>query len=435
MPSILYTNEKPGEMPPSYYAATANASLSFPSLSERLSADLCIIGGGYAGLSAAIKARAHGLSVIVLDAHRVGWGASGRNGGQLGSGQRLEQGALEKMLGRDDAHKLFQLAQDANRLVRDLIAGHGIDCDLKDGVIHTDHKASYTDETRADVERLNADYGYEKISFLDRDAVRALVGTSAYYSGSLDLGAGHLHPLNFALGLARAASLAGAQIFERTEALAIERGAKAIVKTPQGEVCADHLLFACNGYLGRLDARTANRVMPINNYIIATEPLSETQAKSVIAKDYAVADSKYVINYFRFSSDRRLLFGGRESYRYRFPADIKSYVRQAMVKLFPQLSNTEIGYGWGGTLGITLNRMPHFERLAPNISTVGGFSGHGVAMATMAGSLAVDAIVCQPAHFDLMAKTPTPAFPGGANLRLPLLSLGMLYYSLRDRLG
>jgi gamma-glutamylputrescine oxidase len=243
--------------------------------------------------------------------------------------------------------------------------------------------------------------------------------------------------LNFALGIGSAAVAAGAKIFEETKVTGIEgKGSGRItVRTAQGDVRADHLILACNGYLGRLDRETAAHVMPINNFIVATEPFSEDEAKALIRNNTAVADSKFVINYFRLSADRRLLFGGGENYGYRFPEDIKSFVRAPMLEIFPQLKDVGIDYGWGGTLAITPKRMPYFARLAPNMLTATGYSGHGVAMATLGGQILAEAVTGTAGRFDVFEKLNIPAFPGGDRLRFPLLVLAMTWFSLRDRLG
>jgi gamma-glutamylputrescine oxidase len=277
------------------------------------------------------------------------------------------------------------------------------------------------------------DYGYDLIRPLDREELRSLVGSPAYHGGDIDMGGGHLHPLRYALGLARAAAAAGVRIHEHSTVRRIGDSDPALVETAAARITARHVLLACNGYLGHLEARTAARVMPINNFIVATEPLSPEARKAVLSADHAVADSKFVINYFRFSEDNRLLFGGGESYGYRFP-DIARLVRKPMVEIFPQLRDAKITHAWGGTLGITLNRMPHFERLKGNILTASGYSGHGVALATLGGQLAAEAIAGQAERFDLMARVPTRPFPGGVALRWPLLVLAMAWFSLRDRL-
>ncbi|PVB62967.1 FAD-binding oxidoreductase [Labrenzia sp. 011] len=436
---LLTANDSPGQHAPSYYAATANWQTSHPSLHGSQSCDVCVVGGGYTGLSAALHLAERGLDVCLLEANRIGWGASGRNGGQVGSGQRVEQTVLEERHGKPHAKLLWDLAEESKALVKQLIARHDIACDYTPGVLHADHRRSFVEDTRDYVEHLRLAYGYEHIRFIDGDEIGELVGSPRYFGGALDTGAGHLHPLNFALGLGRAAESAGAKLFEETRVTGIEgegRGqGRVTVKTDRGEVRADHLILACNGYLGRLDRKTAAHVMPINNFIVATEPFSPDEAAGIIRNNVAVADSKFVINYFRLSADRRLLFGGGENYGYRFPKDIRSFVRGPMLEIFPQLKDAALDYGWGGTLAITPKRMPYFARPAANVFTASGYSGHGVAMATLGGQILAEAVAGTAGRFEAFEKLGIPAFPGGDRLRFPLLVLAMTWFSLRDRLG
>ncbi|NKX62860.1 FAD-binding oxidoreductase [Labrenzia sp. 5N] len=434
---LLTANDTPGQHPPSYYAATANRQTAHPVLDGSHTCTVCVIGGGYTGLSAALHLAERGVDVILLEANRIGWGASGRNGGQVGSGQRMDQTVLEERHGKSHARLLWDLAEDSKVLVKDLIIRHQIACDYTPGILHADHRKSFVEESRDYVEHLRLVYGYEDIRFVGPDEIGEQVGSPRYYGGSLDTGAGHLHPLNFALGLGQAAEAAGARIFEETKVTGIDgQGTGRItVRTGQGDVRAEHVILACNGYLGRLDRQTAAHVMPINNFIVATEPFSEDEAQKIIRNNVAVADSKFVINYFRLSADRRLLFGGGENYGYRFPEDIKAFVREPMLEIFPQLSDVAIDYGWGGTLAITPKRMPYFARIAPNMLTAGGYSGHGVAMATLGGQVLAEAVTGTAGRFDVFEKLNVPAFPGGDRLRFPLLVLAMTWFSLRDRLG
>jgi gamma-glutamylputrescine oxidase len=430
---VLTANDRAGEYPRSWYAETTAPLPGFAPAAGALSCDVCIVGAGFTGLSAALHLAGRGYDVILLDAHRVGWGASGRNGGQVGTGQRLDQEALEAMLGRDHARALWDLAQESVALTRALAAEHAPEAGWGQGVIHACHRARLVPHARAYAEKMARDYGYDQIRPLGREEMRALVGSPAYHGGDIDMGGGHLHPLRYALGLARAAAAAGVRIHEHCTVRAIAETDPAVVTTDGARIAARHVLLACNGYLGHLERRTAARVMPINNFVVATEPLAPEARAAVLAADHAVADTKFVINYFRFSEDNRLLFGGCESYGYRFP-DIARLVRKPMLEIFPQLADTKITHAWGGTLGITLNRMPHFERLKGNILTASGYSGHGVALATLGGKLAAEAIAGQAERFDLMARIPTRPFPGGTALRWPLLVLAMAWFSLRDRL-
>ena len=431
---LLTANDRAGEYPDSWYAATAAVLPRYPALAGSVAADVCVVGGGYTGLSAALHLAEAGLDVVLLEAQRVGWGASGRNGGQVGSGQRREQDWLERQLGREQARALWDMAEEAKALVRGLVARHGIDCHLRPGVIHAACRASEVAGFHEEAERLAREYGYGEVEALDRIGIRERLGTEAYHGGVLDRGAAHLHPLNFALGLARAAVAAGVRIFEGSRVEAIADGAEPVVRTGVGAVRARFVVVAGNGYLGGLAPEMAARVMPINNFIAATARLGEARARALIRDDVAVADSRFVVNYFRLSADGRLLFGGGESYGWKFPSDIAGVVRPRMLGVYPQLEGVAIDYAWGGTLAISVDRMPVFQRLAANVFAAGGYSGHGVALATLAGKLMAEAVQGTAGRFDVFASLPQPRFPGGARLRWPLLVLAMSWYALRDRL-
>ena len=431
---LLTTNDTLGRYPNSWYAASADLDAPRAPLRGEVRADVCIIGAGYTGLSAALHMAKAGLDVVVLEASRVGAGASGRNGGQLHPGQRLEQDALENMLGRDRARALWDLAEEGVALTKSLAEIHAQDgADYRAGLIHADHKPGYVAHSHAYAEKLARDYGYDLIEPLDRAQLREKLAVDSYYGGVLDRGGGQLHPLKYAVGLARAAEKAGARICEISRVSRVIEGPQLRVETGGGAVRADHVLWAANGYLDKGNPHVAARVMPINNYIVVTEPLGDALG-ALIPGGEAVADSKFVINYYRPTPDGRMLFGGGESYRYRFPDNLAEKARRPMVELFPALKSAKIDYAWGGTLGITLNRMPHFARLGPNVLSASGYSGHGIATATLAGKLAAEVLAGQAGRWDMMAEVPTPRFPGGAMLRAPLLVAGMLWYALRDRL-
>jgi gamma-glutamylputrescine oxidase len=432
--NLLYANDILGEYPPSWYAATATPLAPFAPLKGAHKADVCVIGAGYTGLSAALHLAQAGREVVLLDAQRVGFGASGRNGGQLGSGQRMEQDALEALVGAPEAAKLWELGEDAKNLVKSLIADHRIDCNLKPGVAWTGSSDKEVRHLHEYADLLAGTYGYDQIETLDHAGLQSVCPSPDYRGGILDMGAAHLHPLNFALGLARAAVAAGVRIFERSAVHRVDEGTPATVRTDGGHVVADHVILACNGYLGGLNRRVAARVMPINNFIAATEPLGE-RIKDVLPRDVAVADSRFVVNYFRLSHDGRLLFGGGESYGYRFPADIAAKVRKPMSVVFPQLRDVKIDYAWGGTLGITMKRLPYLARTSRNVLSASGYSGHGVGTATHAGQLMARAVQGDGEGFDTLSALPSSPFPGGSALRSPLLVLAMSWYSLRDRLG
>lgn len=432
--NLLYSNDRPGQYPPSWYAATAKPLAECPPLKGETQADVCVIGGGYTGLSAALHLAKQGLDVVLLEAHRVGFGASGRNGGQLGSGQRQDQKTIEKMVGRDDALKLWDQAEEAKDLVKSLVSEHAIDCHLKPGIAHMCFNDREVREEHEYADYLADQYNYPHNEKLDRDAAQALCPSPRYVGGTLDMTAGHLHPLAYSLGLAQAAQEAGVRIFEHSEVHNITKGDPAVVQIATGRVTARHVILACNGYLGGLNRKVAARVMPINNFVAATQPLDDETAR-VLTRDIAVADTKFVVNYFRLSHDNRLLFGGGESYGYKFPKNIDAVVRKPMVDIFPHLRDVPFDYTWGGTLAITLRRLPYLARVTPNVLSASGYSGHGVGTATHAGKLMADAIAGQAAGFDTMARIPTQAFPGGTALRSPLLALAMTWYAMRDRLG
>lgn len=432
--NLLFSNDRRGQYPKSWYVATAHECDRFPALEGETRADVCIVGGGFTGLSAALHLARAGRDVVLLEAHRVGFGASGRNGGQLGSGQRVDQITLEKMVGLGDARKLWELAEESKALVKSLVDEYGIDCDLRPGVAHAAFTAREVDQEHAYVAHLNDVYGYRQIETLDRDAMQELCPSPRYVGGTLDMGAAHLHPLNFALGLARAAATAGARIFEDTHVQKVGEGPGPVeINTDAGKVRAAHVILAANGYLGGLNRKVAARVMPINNFIAATPPLGD-DAGRVLSRDVAVADSKFVVNYFRLSPDKRLLFGGGESYGYRFP-DIDRTVRKPMADIFPHLADIPFEYTWGGTLAITMQRLPYVARVAPNTLSASGYSGHGVGSATLAGQIMARAIEGESDGFDVLSRIPTRPFPGGAALRTPLLTLAMMWYATRDRLG
>jgi gamma-glutamylputrescine oxidase len=431
---LLTANDRPGHHAPSWYAATADIPPAAPPLVGETQADVCVVGGGFTGLSAALHLAEAGYDVVLLEAHRVGWGASGRNGGQVGSGQRQGQGWLERAAGLDSARWFWGMAEEAKALVRDRIARHGIDCALKPGILHASHRISHVRELHRDAEKLARDYGYDRIEPLDAAGVRAALGTRAYRGGILDRGGAHLHPLRLALGLADAARGAGVRIFERTRVLGLTGGPRPVISTRSGRLRARYVIFACNGYLGGLRPEISARVMPVNNFIITTEPLGGDRARALVPEDVAAADTRFVVNYFRLTEDTRMLFGGGENYGYAFPKDIARRVRRAMLRIYPQLADLRIDYAWGGTLGITVNRMPTFQRLQPNMFAAGGYSGHGVALSNMAGKLMAEAVAGSAERFDVFAALPQPDFPGRGALRAPLLALAMTWYSLRDRL-
>lgn len=434
--SLLYKNDRAvGLYPSSYYAATAVGMVDRPALTETVEADICVIGAGFTGLSTALHCAERGRSVVVVDAHRAGWGASGRNGGQAGVGQRIEQDELEDLIGLDDAREAYRIGVEAPLLVQELAAKHDIPIGYKPGLLYTNHRVRFDRHSRDYVRKLNDEYDYQQIRFVDREELPEMLGAAGCFGATLDMGGGHCHPLNLALGLARAAEGAGARIYEQSAVVKVEQGDPHLVQVGSGgSVRAKTIVYACNGYLCGLEPRTSARVMPINSFVVATEPLSEEVARSLIRDDVAVADSRFVVNYYRLSEDRRLLFGGGETYGYKFHGRINEFVTKPLLSLFPQLKDVRINYGWGGTLGITMPRLPDFAELGRGVYSMSGYSGSGLAMATRSGKVFADMMDGNDKDFRVMQRIPTPAFPGAGRWRQPLLFAAMTWYALRDRL-
>ncbi|MEM1038244.1 MAG: FAD-binding oxidoreductase [Pseudomonadota bacterium] len=425
----LFRNDKPGEFPASWYAATANPPPARAPLQGAHRVDVAILGAGFTGLTCALHLARKGYNVAVVEAHRAGFGASGRNGGQCGSAYNIDQQTLEKEFGNTAARALWDLTMDAKSMVRDFCAEHAPEARFTPGIAHGAWKASELREIKEDADHLARHYDFET-EYLEGDAFRAVVRSPVYKGGTIDRDAGHVHPLRYCLALAREAEAAGATIYENSPVTRIDGQS---FHTDQGQISANHIVLAGNGYMPNLHPHYAARVCPINSFIAATEPLANPA--DILTQDIAVADDRFVVNYFRLSEDGRLLFGGRENYGIGFPADISTRLRQRMLHLFPQLEGTKIDYEWGGTLGITMRRVPMVERLDATTWAAGGFSGHGVALTAIAGRALAEAIAGQAERFDTLAQLPTPAFPGGSHLRAPLLTLAMTWYSLRDRLG
>ena len=434
MTNPLYRNDRTATHPNSWYAATADIPPERPALRGQIKADVCIIGAGFTGLMAALELAEAGMEVVVLDAHRAGWGASGRNGGQVGSGFNKDQRWLAAKLGKGVAKALWDMTEEAKDTLKSRLAAHAPEARFRPGVAHGAYDAVEARELRDEVEYLRRTYNYKEAEGLTRDAFQAICKSPHYQGGLIDRGAGHIHPLRYALGLAKAAEKAGAVIYERSEVHRIEHTDPAVVATGSGRVTAPFVILAGNGYLPNIERKVSARTMPLNSFIAATEPLGE-RAAEVLTEDIAVADSKFVVNYFRLSEDNRLLFGGRENYTVGFPQNIEPALRQRLEQMFPQLKDVGIDYVWGGTLGITPTRLPLLTRVAPNILSAGGFSGHGVAHSGFAGKLMAEAVRGQAERFDVFETLPTPAFPGGTLLRAPLLAAAMSWYSLRDRLN
>ena len=420
--------------PASYYVATARGMTDYPELAGDERADVCVIGGGFTGVSAALNLAEKGLDVVLLEAERLGFGASGRCGGLIGSGQRKDVLELEHLYGLERSRVLWDFAEAAKEEIRSRVKKHAIQCDLQKGQLVGVHKRSYRDWPKELADALAERYDYPHCRALDATEAQEMVATPTFFGGLWDAEALVLHPLNYVLGLARAANEAGVRIYENSRVRWYTRKDPADVKTRHGSVRASFVVLACNGYLGRLERRVAGKIMPINNFMIATEPLGEERCADLISGRFGVHDTRFVVNYFRLSDDHRLLFGGGENYRPGFPGDIEKFVRPYMLRIFPQLEDAGIEYDWGGTLSVTVNRMPHFGRLRPNLYFAHGYSGHGISTASFAGKVIAEAIAGTAERFDVMADIPIHAFPGGTLLRYPGMVLGMMFYSMKDRL-
>ena len=424
------------EYPNSWYRASAELLPQQSSLQGDVLADVCVIGAGYTGLSAALHLAKAGKRVVILEAARVGWGASGRNGGHVGTGQRADQFALEKWYGKETAKELWRLGLEAVDLVESLVKDHGIDCELGRGNIHYAAKSSHIGELREEIEHLETAYDYHQLRGVEKADLGSLGSAQGFHYAMIDEGARHLHPLKYCLGLARAAMAAGVTIYEQSKATGLQvQGDGAVVQTSSGAIRADRVVLACNGYLEKLYSPIASNIMPINNFIVATEPLSEEMARQINPLNASLSDSLFVINYWKLSEDRRLIFGGGETYSDKFPSSITDFVRPHLLGVYPELADTRLDFGWGGTLAITRNRMPDMGINQGVVYYAQGFSGHGVPTATMAGKLMARSILDSCEDFDLMAGLKTASFPGGPLLRRPSLVAGMLFYSLLDKLG
>jgi gamma-glutamylputrescine oxidase len=420
--------------PQSYYAASANPTPARPALHEQLETDVCIIGAGYTGLSSALFLLEHGFSVTVLEAARVGFGASGRNGGQIVNSYSRDIDVIERTVGKREAELLGAMAFEGGRIIRERVARYGIQCDLKDGGVF----AALTSKQMGHLEgqqRLWERYGNTSLELLDQRRIREVVNCDSYIGGLLDMSGGHIHPLNLALGEAAAVEALGGRIFEQSAAIRIDRGANPVVHTATGQVRAKFVIVAGNAYLGNLVPELAAKSMPCGTQVITTAPLSDELAHSLLPQDYCVEDCNYLLDYYRLSADKRLIFGGGVVYGARDPANIEAIIRPKMLKAFPQLKDVKIDYAWTGNFLLTLSRLPQVGRLGDNIYYSQGCSGHGVTYTHLAGKVLAEALRGQAERFDAFAGLPHYPFPGGQLLRTPLTALGAWYYSLRDRFG
>ncbi|WP_380180275.1 NAD(P)/FAD-dependent oxidoreductase [Kalamiella sp. sgz302252] len=419
----------------SYYAASANAYDPFPALEESLSCDVCIIGAGYTGLSSALHLAENGYKVVVLEAAKIGFGASGRNGGQVVNSYSRDVDVIERSYGKEAARMLGSMMFEGGDIIRERIKRYKIECDYRSGGLFVALNArqfATLEEQKQNWER----YGNDQLELLDAEQIRQQVDSDRYVGALLDKRGGHLHPLNLAIGEAQAVALNGGLIFEQSPVVAIQHGNPAIVKTAKGRVSARYVIVAGNAYLGsKLEPALAKRSMPCGTQVLTTEPLSAGLAASLIPSNYCVEDCNYLLDYFRLTADNRLLYGGGVVYGARDPDDIDRLIVPKLLKTFPQLKGVKIDYRWTGNFLLTLSRMPQFGRLENNIYYMQGDSGHGVTCTHLAGRLISEVLRGDAERFDAFAKLPHYPFPGGRNMRIPLTAMGAAYYSIRDRLG
>lgn len=420
--------------PQSYYAASANPAPARPELEGETQTDVCIIGAGYTGLSTALFLLENGFKVTVVEAAKVGFGASGRNGGQIVNSYSRDIDVIERTVGPKQAQLLGQMAFEGGRIIRERIAKYDIKCDLKDGGVF----AAFTAKQMGHLEsqkKLWERYGHTQLELLDSKRIREVVASENYIGGMLDMSGGHIHPLNLALGEAAAVESLGGVIHEQSPAIRVERGDNPVVYTPKGSVKAKFVVVAGNAYLGNLLPELMAKSMPCGTQVITTEPLSDEMARSLLPQDYCVEDCNYLLDYFRLSGDNRLIYGGGVVYGARDPSNIEAIIRPKMLKTFPQLKNVKIDFAWTGNFLLTLSRLPQVGRLGDNIYYSQGCSGHGVTYTHLAGKVLAEALRGQAERFDAFASLPHYPFPGGHLFQVPFSALGAWYYSLRDKLG
>lgn len=417
----------------------------WPALDGLCEADVAIVGGGYSGLSAAIELADRGYSVVLLEARTIGWGASGRNGGQICSGYGADMDKVEAWMGQDAARALWDIGEEAKALVADRIRRFDIDCGYGQGNFIATTRASQMPDLEEMAEHWENIYGYRGLKLVPRDRVEEHVRTRRYHGGLHDPGAAHLQPLEYCLGLARGASRLGVRIFEQSAVTGYSDASttggeeRAVLKLEQGEVRAGTVVFCCNAYLGKLVPSIRSRIMPAGTWVMATDPMSPERARALLPRNDAVNDCRFVLDYYRLSTDHRLVFGGGVSYSTLAPRNLAATMRRTMLKVFPDLADVGIHSAWAGNVAITMERMPHLGRVplesgkpARNLYFAQGFSGHGVALTGIAGRILAEAIAGQQERLDLFARIPVTPFPGGPVLRTPALILGGLWYRLRD---
>lgn len=422
----------PAERAASYYQASSNPFQRRPPLQDHLSTDVAIIGGGISGCSAALHLTQLGYKVVQIEARQFGFGASGRSGGQLIFGLACSNHTIKQQLGTEAAQTIFNMSVEALDLTEQLIQEHAIQCDLKKGMAFAAIKNRHVHELRAYQTELAEHYGYDHLQWIEGNAIQDYIQSSRYQALLFDHKSGHLHPLNYTLGLADAAQQQGVLQFENTPALKVTPNSKIKVLTPQGSITADYALVGTNAYVEHIGYPLEPYIMPVGTYILATEPLGAELANKLMPQRSAMTDTRFVLDYFRLSADNRLLFGGGVSYSKRPPHNLALDMRRRMLTVFPQLTRVKTEFCWGGYVAITQNRAPHFGRLAPNMYFTQGYSGHGMALTGLAGKLVAESIQGNSERFDLFTQIKHRPFWGGKYLKTPALVAAMAWYRMRD---
>lgn len=418
----------------SYYAKTRNDTVDRPILQEHIEADVCIVGGGFTGLSSALHLAEAGFKVVVLEAARIGFGASGRNGGQLVNSYSRDIDTIEKNYGASVGKTLGDMAFEGGNIIRERIEKYNIDCDYKPGGIFAAFNKKQMHEL-TEQKILWERYGHTGLELLDENSIREQINSDAYIGGMLDHTGGHIHPLNLLLGEAAAFESLGGVIYEDSKVIEVVRTETPVVKTEQGQVTAKYVLMAGNAYMAGLIPELAAKSMPCGTQIVTTEVLDESVAKALIPNGYCVEDCNYKLDYYRVTGDNRLLYGGGVTYGGGDPASIQAFIRGRLEKNFPQLKGVKFDFAWGGDFLLTMSRLPQFGQLTPNIYYAQGYSGHGVTTTHLAGRLIAEAMKGHAERFDAFGQLKHFPFPGGRLLRVPYTAIGATYYGLRDKLG
>lgn len=418
----------------SWYAASANDKTVRPTLEGEMHADICIIGAGFTGMSAALELAEKGFSVIVLEGTRIGFGASGRNGGQIVNGYSRDLETIAGRYGHEKAVKLGEMSLEGGQIIRERVAKYGIDCDLVDGGFFAAFTPKQIKEMEANKTHWEK-HGHSGLEMVSKAEVGKYVNSDRYAGGMIDRFGGHIHPLNYVLGEAAAIEKLGGRIFENSRVIGVDKGANPTVRTAHGKVTAKYVLVCGNAYLGKLLPEIGDRMMPVSSQVMATERLDAGLIENLLPANYCVEDANYILDYYRRTADNRLLYGGGIGYGGSDPADLTSVIRPNMLKTFPQLKDVKIDFAWSGNFALTLTRIPHMGRLSENIYFSHGDSGHGVTTTQLLGRILAEVVSGQAGRFDVWSSLPNFPFPGGKTFRVPLTMLGAWWYGLRDKLG